>query len=63
VIKVLSPYSYLVEVDGKQRHVHANKIRKYTERIEQAVVNNCSVIYDKDADFGDVAAVDTVTGR
>jgi hypothetical protein len=61
VTKVLLPYAYLVEVDGRQRHVHANKIRKYTERIERAVVNNCCVIYDEDTDFGDVAAIDTVT--
>jgi ATP phosphoribosyltransferase len=61
VTKVSSQYSYLLEADGKLRHVHANKIRKCMERIEQAVVNNCSVIYNKDTDFGDVAAVDTVT--
>ena len=58
VTKILSPYSYVVEIDGKQRHLHANKIRKYTQRIEQAVVNSCSVIYEKDGDFGEVAAAD-----
>jgi hypothetical protein len=60
VTKVLSPYSYLVEVNGKQRHVHANKIRKYMVRIVQATANNCSVIYDRDNEFGDVAEVDSI---
>lgn len=59
VTEVKSPYSYVVEVDGKKRHLHANKIRKFHERIEQAVVNNCSVIFDKDEDFGSVEVVET----
>ena len=29
-------------------------MRKYNERIEQAIVNNCSVIYDQDKDFGTI---------
>ena len=58
ITKVLTPYSYSVEVDGKQRHIHAIKVKKYTERIQQAVVNNCFVIYEKDVDLGVIAVVD-----
>ena len=57
IVQVKSPYSYIVEVDGKRRHVHANKIRKFNERIEQAVVNNCSVIFEKDEEFGSVDVI------
>ena len=34
--------------------MHINKIRKYHPRIEDALVNNCSVIYEGDRDFGPV---------
>jgi len=54
IVGVKSPYSYIVEVDGKRRHVHANKIRGHKERITEAIVNNCSVIFEKDQDFGTV---------
>ena len=58
VTEVKSPYSYIVEIEGKRRHLHANKIRKFHERIEQAITNNCSVIFDKDEDFGSVEVVE-----
>jgi len=57
VVEVKSPYSYLVEVGDKRRHVHANKIRKYHERIQSALVNNCSVIFDSDEAFGRVEPI------
>jgi len=60
IIEVKSPYSYLVEINGKRRHIHANKMRKYNERIEQAVVNNCSVIFEKDEEFGSVAVIPNI---
>jgi hypothetical protein len=53
IVKVKSPYSYIVEVEGKQRHLHANNIRKYNVRL-----NNCAVIYDDDTDFGSVETVE-----
>ena len=52
--KVKSPYSYIVELEGKLMHLHANKIRRYRERLMQATVNNCAVIFDKDSEFGTV---------
>lgn len=58
VTEVRSPYSYVVEVDGSKRHLHANKIRKFHERIQEAMINNCSVIFDKDDEFGTVEVVE-----
>jgi hypothetical protein len=58
IIEVKSPYSYIVEIAGKRRHIHANKIRKFNERIEQAMVNNCAIIFDKDDDFGEVQVLE-----
>ena len=63
IVEVKSPYSYIVEVDGKRRHVHANKIRKFNVRIEQAMVNNCGIIFDKDEDFGSIEVVENMLGR
>jgi transposase InsO family protein/ribosomal protein L21E len=58
IVEVKSPYSYVVEVEGKQRHLHANKIKRYHERLEQAMINNCSIIVDQDEEFGIVEVVD-----
>jgi len=33
---------------AKKQHVHVNKMKKFNERIEQALVNNYSVIFDSD---------------
>src|SRR6218665_3945763 len=63
VIEVLSPHSYIVEIDGKKRHLHANRIRKYNERIQQALVNNCAVVFEKDAEFGRVEVTPTEEGE
>ena len=52
IVKVKAPYSYLVEIEGCKHHLHANKIRKYHDRIETAINNNCSVVYEKDHEFG-----------
>ena len=57
ISRIKSPYSYIVELDGKRQHVHANKIMGYHERIEQAVVNSCSLIFDSDEDFGQVTTI------
>jgi len=50
VIKVESPHSYLVDMgDGRVRHVHANKMRKFHIRVQR-----CNVISEADSDFGRV---------
>jgi hypothetical protein len=39
--------------------LHANKIRKFCERLETAIVNNCAIIFDRDEEFGTIDVVDT----
>jgi len=36
IVEVKSPYSYIVELDGKKQHVYANKMKRFNKRIEQA---------------------------
>jgi len=56
VVKVKSPYSYLVDMgDGRVRHVHANKIRKFHVRVQ-----GCNVISDGASDFGHVLVPENV---
>ena len=59
-----SPYSYIVDLNGTKMHVHANKLRKYNTRVQQVLCSvpplHCqtAVIYEKDADFGDISVLD-----
>ncbi|ESO11464.1 hypothetical protein HELRODRAFT_183159 [Helobdella robusta] len=41
-----------VEIDGKRQHVHANKIKQYYERMEQAMISSCTLIREKDVELG-----------
>ena len=58
-----SPYSYIVELDNTRIHVHANKLRNFFYMVQEitcevpvymAVSCDSAVIYERDADFGDV---------
>lgn len=50
VVRVKSPYSYLIDMgDGRVKHIHANKMRKYTARVQ-----GCNVISEHDDEFGRV---------
>jgi hypothetical protein len=60
VIQVKSPYSYIVQVDGRNRHLHANKTRRYNDRIDTAIVDNCAVIYDSDYEFGYIDTIEAI---
>jgi len=56
VVMVKAPYSYLVDMgDGRVRHVHANKMRKFLVRVQ-----GCNVINDSDTDFGRVLVPESV---
>ena len=67
----LSNHTYLVEINGSRKHLHADKIRKYHIQIDEATcdtattghentkINHCAVIYDDDRDFGSVDVIDT----
>ena len=59
VIEIKSPYSYLIELDGDQRRVlHANKLRPYRARVNDALISHCAIVYDADEDFGSVPIVE-----
>jgi len=67
----LSNHTYLVEINGSRKHLHADKIRKYHIQVdevscdtvttghENTKINHCAVIYDDDGDFGSVDVIDT----
>jgi len=66
VIKIQSPHSYLIEFDdGSKRILHANQLRKFYTKAhtvtydttlitEQVVGNLCTVINEKDDEFGEI---------
>ena len=73
VIEVISPHSYLVEIDGSRRHLHADKLRRYHINLDEVIckqtpsentscgdVSHCAIIYEQDADFGNVKTVDPI---
>ena len=65
----LSNRSYLVDINGAVKHIHAEKLRKYHIQVndvicdtvttghEQTRINHCAVIYDEDSDFGSVDVI------
>jgi hypothetical protein len=57
VVKKNSPYSYVIEFDGKQQWCHANNLRKYNDRVIEVSIHNCAIIFDCDRDFGVIPSV------
>ena len=55
-----SPYSYIIEVNGKKQWCHANHLRKYQERVANVVSNSCAVVFDADSDFGEISSVEAI---
>jgi len=66
----LSNHSYLLDINGAVKHIHADTIRKYHIQVnevicdtvtltghEQTRINHCAVIYDEDGDFGSVDVI------
>lgn len=51
-------YSYIIEYISKEQWCHANRIRKYNERVTQAVNNSCAVVFKSDHDFGNILALE-----
>jgi len=41
VIEMKSPHSYIVEIDGSRRHLHADKLRKYHINIAEVMCKQC----------------------
>ena len=71
IVEVRSPYSYIVNVDGVQKHYHANKLRKFHVRVVSVTcdslndnlktrsVNTCAIrpTYESDTDFGQLSTI------
>ena len=56
VVRIKSPYSYLDDMgDGRVRHVHANKMRKFHTRVQ-----SCDNISANDVDFRRVLVPATI---
>jgi hypothetical protein len=53
-----SPYSYIIEFNGKRQWTHANHLRKYNERVSQAVSNSCAIVFEVDNDFGGIPTLE-----
>jgi len=61
IVDTRPPHSYLIELDrGQRRWFHANKLRPYHARINEALVNNCAIVYESDEDFGTLPVAETV---
>ena len=58
IVRKNSPYSYVIEFDGKKQWCHANHLRKYNERVTQAVSNSCGIVFEVDQDFGDIQTLE-----
>ncbi len=58
VIRKNSPYSYIIDTGEKQQWCHANHLRKFNERVNEAAAHNCAIIFDTDQDFGCVPTLD-----
>ena len=67
----MSPYSYLVEIDGSVKQLHANRLREYLSSTIEATCSNvmfcfegdaevktCAIINERDEDFGPVHCPD-----
>lgn len=54
-VDVKSPYSYVVEYNGAQYHLHANKLRKFYIRADEAECNNTA--YATPDSFEEVAGI------
>ena len=60
ILEVKSPHSYLIELNqGQRRWLHANKLRPYHARVQEVLVNNCSIVYEADEEFGSLPVPDT----
>jgi len=60
VVEVKSKYSYVIDIDGKRKHVHADHIRKFHSRVNDTVQCNCAIIFESDREFGEVPTIDAV---
>ena len=60
----VSAHSYLVDLNGAVKHLHADKLRKYHINVDEIScdtlragqintrINHCAIIHEEDQDFG-----------
>jgi len=73
VIEIRPHNSYLVELNGAHKHLHADKLRRYQINVGDVIVspadcnditaeistNQCAIVYESDNDFGDISIIDS----
>jgi len=42
IVEKLSPYSYVVELDGARYRLHANQLRHFVVRVDEVRIDNCN---------------------
>ena len=69
----ISAHSYLVDINGSLKHLHADKLRNYHISVVevicdtvavghvQTIMNHCAIIYDEDRDFGELGVTENPT--
>ena len=68
IVEKRSGHSYIVELNGAKKHMHADKLREYKVSINQVTcnmcasydANQCAIVYEDDTDFGDLEVVPPV---
>jgi len=56
-----SPYSYVIELDGHKRHLHADSLKAYNASINSLTVQHCAIVDERDAVFGELGVVPEMT--
>jgi len=71
VVEIKPHNSYLVELNGVRKHLHADKLRRYKISVGEVIVtpadwsnmmaelwaNQCAIVYESDYDFGDIKVI------
>ena len=48
VIERKSAYSYVIELDGQRRHLHADRLKAYNARVNSLSVQHCAIVDEQD---------------
>jgi len=69
----ISAHSYIVDINGSLKHLHADKLSNYHISVVdvicdtvavghvQTIMNHCAIIYDEDRDFGELWVTENPT--
>jgi len=57
VVERKSPYSYVVELNGQKRHLHADRLRAYNARVSYLMVQHCAIVDERDVAFGELSVM------